>query len=240
MLIFITIGDTTGVESIPNSITWRSRTANIADASIGQGLAAVDTAEAHLDSYLRASEVENKSRQDRAVAYDDVLIACQDTVDVTRRAIEELEREGIAEGDTRMQGLRVTDLAVNYALVGWRVGRNRVLIGSDDGLFFASEGPRTPKGLVKDGTDRSKRPESHGKKSARLKERVTLLDSTLQSIDSIKEFRGAARDTGFIKELDAKRSYFRALRCVFRLNPLEFPLMISLIADVSTLRMLTT
>ncbi|KAF2231028.1 putative signal recognition particle [Viridothelium virens] len=201
-------------EDIPNNIAWRSRTANIADASIGQGLAAVETAAAHLDSFLSSPESKQRSRQDRAAAYDDVLIASQDTVDVTRRAIEELEREGVAEGDPRMQDLRVTDLAVNYALVGWRIGRYRILMGSDDGLSLPNEEPRFPTQSPNDGKDWRQRPESKGRKLARLRERVSLFDSILQSIDSIKELRGAARDAGFMKELEAQRSYFRALRCL--------------------------
>jgi signal recognition particle subunit SRP68 len=36
----------------------------------------------------------------------------------------------------------------------------------------------------------------------------------LQSIDSIKELRGAVRDAGFIAELDGQRAYFQALKCL--------------------------
>ncbi|KAL9084153.1 MAG: hypothetical protein Q9165_008201 [Trypethelium subeluteriae] len=201
-------------EDIPDSITWRSRTANIADASIGQGLAAVDTAATRLDSFLNSPESKGRGRQDRAAAYDDVLIASQDTVDVTRRAIEELEREGVAEGDPRMQDLRVTDLAVNYALVGWRIGRYRILMGSDDGLFLPNEESKLPTRSAKDDKDWRQRPESKGRKLVRLRERISLFDSILQSIDSVKELRGAARDAGFMKELEAQKSYFRALRCL--------------------------
>ena len=203
------------MENVPNTITWRSRKANIADASIGQGLAAVDAAESRLESFLSSPEAEGKSLYDRAAAYDDVLIASQDTVDVTRRAIEELEREGVAEGDPRMQDLRVTDLAVNYALVGWRVGRNRVLIGFDDGLSFSSVALRIPRSSKAGESEWIEKPESIGKKLARLRERATLFDSALQSIDSVKELRGAARDVHFMEELEAKTSYFRALRYVF-------------------------
>jgi signal recognition particle subunit SRP68 len=46
---------------------------------------------------------------------------------------------------------------------------------------------------------------------ARLRERIVLYDSILQSIDSIKELPGAA-ELSFREELDGKRAYFQALK----------------------------
>jgi signal recognition particle subunit SRP68 len=152
--------------------------------------------------------------KDRANAYDDVLIASQDAADATRRAIEELEKEGVDEGDARMQDLRVTSLAVNYGLIAWRVGRYRVLIGADDGLTFSASPPQKSRRPDKDGRDLVERVEPTGRKLARLRERVALYDAILQSIDSIKELRGAVRDTGFMAELDGQRAYFQALKCL--------------------------
>ena len=48
----------------------------------------------------------------------------------------------------------------------------------------------------------------------RLAERIVLYDATLQSIDSVKDLRGAARDSDFMVELDGKRAYFQALKCL--------------------------
>lgn len=180
------------------------------DAAIGQALVSVDAASAVLDQSSGA----NSSSKDRANAYDDVLIASQDTVDATRRAIEELEKEGVDEGDARMQDLRVTNLAVNYDLISWRVGRNRVLIGADDGLTFPPNPPQKPRRPRKDGKEWTEREEPTGRKLARLRERIALYDAILQSIDSVKELRGAARDTGFVSELDGQRAYFQALKCL--------------------------
>ncbi|KAL1599147.1 signal recognition particle subunit srp68 [Nothophoma quercina] len=190
-------------------ITWRGRTANIVDAAIGQALVSIEAASSSLDQSSASS-----SPKDRANAYDDILIASQDAVDATRRAIEELEKEGVDEGDARMQDLRVTNLAVNYDLISWRIGRNRVLIGSDDGLTFAPNPPQKPRRPRKDGKEWAEREEPTGRKLARLRERAALYDAILQSIDSIKELRGAARDTGFIAELDGQRAYFQALKCL--------------------------
>ncbi|KAF2837334.1 signal recognition particle protein [Patellaria atrata CBS 101060] len=203
----------TTVESIPNTITWRSRTANIADAAIGQALASVEVAEAKLSSFLTSADPSTTSKE-RAAAYDDILIASQDAADGTRHAIEELEKEGINEGDPRMQDLRVTSLAVNYAQISWRVGRNRVLIGEDDGADLKGERPRKPKRPRKDGKEWVEKEEGNGRKLARLRERVVLYDAILQSIDSIKELRGAVRDEAFVRELDGKRAYFQALKCL--------------------------
>jgi signal recognition particle subunit SRP68 len=199
-----------GLTSIDTQITWRGRAANIADAAIGQALASVDAASAVLDQSAGSST----SAKDRANAYDDILIASQDAVDATRRAIEELEKEGVDEGDARVQDLRVTNLAVNYDLISWRIGRNRVLIGADDGLTFPPNPPRQPRQPRKDGKVWAEREEPTGRKLARLRERVALYDAILQSVDSIKDLRGAARDTGFISELDGQRAYFQALKCL--------------------------
>jgi signal recognition particle subunit SRP68 len=199
--------------SVPDTITWRSRTANIVDAAIGQALASVSTAEARLVSYLESAPQDTSSK-DRAGAYDDVLIASQDTADATRHAIEELEKEGVTEGDSRMQDLRVTSLAVNYELIGWRVGRNRVLIGADDGAGLRHAQVRKTKRTRKDGKEWDEKEEGNGKKLARIRERVVLYDAILQSIDSVKDLRGAVRDAAFIEELDAKRAYYQALKCL--------------------------
>lgn len=199
--------------SAPNTVTWRKRTANIVDAAIGQALASVNTASTELSAYLASSSA-TTSAKDKAAAYDDVLIASQDATDATRRAIDELEKEGIDEGDSRMQDLRVTSLALNYDLISWRVGRNRVLIGSDDGMAFGPLPQQKPRHQRKDGKEWTEREEPTGRKLARLRERVALLDAILQSIDSIKELRGAARDASFMAELDGQRAYFQALKCL--------------------------
>lgn len=193
-----------------SEITWRGRTANVVDAAIGQALVSVDAASAALNQPTASFS----SPKDQANAYDDILIASQDAVDATRRAIEELEKEGIDEGDARMQDLRVTNLAVNYDLIAWRIGRNRVLIGPDDGLTFPPNPPQKPRRPRKDGKEWAEREEPTGRKLARLRERIALYDAILQSIDSIKDLRGAVRDTGFIAELDGQRAYFQALKCL--------------------------
>ncbi|KAK0261357.1 hypothetical protein B0A54_03526 [Friedmanniomyces endolithicus] len=197
---------------VPNSVTWRGRKANIVDASIGQALAAVTAAEARLRAYLSSNY--NASNRDKAAAYDEILTASQDAADATKRATEELEKERVDEGDPRMQDLRVTSLAVNYDLVSWRVGRNRVLIGDNDGLTFTAQQPKKPKRPRKDGTPYAEKGEPRSRKLARLRERLVLYDATIQSIDSVKELRGAMRDASFVTELEGKAAHFRALKCL--------------------------
>lgn len=202
------------VEKVPDRISWRGRTANIADAAIGQALASVYSATEKLRSYL-ASVTSEKSTREKAAAYDEILTASQDAVDATKRASEELTREGVSPSDPRQQDLAIVSLSANYSLVSWRIGRNRVLIGRDDGMLLEGESQtRKPKRPRKDGKEWVEKEEGTGRKLARLRERVVLYDATLQSIDSIKEMPGAARDTTFVEELDAKKDYFRALRCL--------------------------
>lgn len=202
----------TGPLEVPDSVTWRGRKANIVDASIGQALASVTAAEARLKAYL--AEQPSASAREKAAAYDDILIASQDAADASKRATDELERERVDESDARMQDLRVTSLSVNYDLVSWRVGRNRIMIGDNDGLTFEAQKQKKPARTRKDGTELPENEEGRGRKLARLRERVVLYDATIQSIESVKDLRGAMRDESFVQELEGKSAYFRALKCV--------------------------
>lgn len=197
-------------EDVPKSIKWRSRTVHIEDAAIAQALAAVSTAEQRLSSLIASNP--DLSTNEKASAYDEILIPSQDAVDATKTATEELSGEGVAPGDHRMQALQITRTAVNYDLVAWRIGRNRVLCGGRDGAVFEAETQRKPKRHRRDGKEWVTREESNGKKLARLRKRVVLYDATLQSLDSVKELPGVAADEAFMKELEAKRAYFAALR----------------------------
>lgn len=192
------------VQKLPESVTWRSRTVALDDASISQALAAASAAEERLTAWL-ADTGKSAPAKDQAAAYDNVIIASQDAVDATKTAIDDLVSEGVDAGDKRMQSLQITRTAVNYSLVGWRVGRNRVLCGEQDGLTFQEDNP------PKDSKE-AQRATSNGKKLNKLRERVVLYDSTLQSLEFILELPGVAGDTSFVQELEAKRRYFRALR----------------------------
>ena len=198
--------------NVPKTIRWRSREVSLQDASTAQALAAVSAAEAKLSSLLSSNP--NLNSKAKAAAYDDVLIPSQDAVDSTKTALDELSNEGVSPGDQRMQALQITRTAVNYALVGWRIGRNRVLCGSQDGAIFEDESSRKPRRPRKDGKIRKVQEEGTGRKLTRLRERVALYDATLQSLDSVKDLPGVAADQTFVQELDTKRDYFSALRCL--------------------------
>ncbi|KAJ6005457.1 Signal recognition particle subunit SRP68 [Penicillium sp. IBT 35674x] len=194
------------VQKLPESVTWRSRTVPLDDASISQALAAASAAEALLATWLTEAG-RSATAKDQAAAYDNVIIASQDAVDATKTAIDDLVSEGVDAGDKRMQALQITRTSVNYSLIGWRVGRNRVLCGGKDGLTFGDE-------QASANNKASKQNGGNGKKLNRLRERVVLYDSTLQSLDFILELPGVAADSAFVQDLEAKRGYFRALRCL--------------------------
>ena len=196
-------------ENVPKTIQWRSRVVNLEDAATATALAAVSNAESKLSAFLTAHP--DAAPQDKAAAYDEVLIPSQDAVDATKTALDDLSAEGIPQGDRRMQALQITRTAVNYALVGWRIGRNRVLCGKQDGALLESGIHRKPR---KDGKTTETHEESTGRKLTRLRERVVLYNSTLQSLDSVKELPGVAADQKFVQELEAKRAYFAALKCL--------------------------
>ncbi|KAJ5788540.1 hypothetical protein N7457_003530 [Penicillium paradoxum] len=195
------------VQELPQSVTWRSRTVPLDDASISQSLAAASAAEARLTTWL-ADAGNSATAKEKAAAYDNVIIASQDAVDATKTAIDDLASEGVDPSDKRMQALQITRTAVNYTLVGWRVGRNRVLCGDKDGLSFEEE--QAPA----NGKETAKHTAGNGKRLNKLRERVVLYDSTLQSLDFILELPGVAADSAFVQDLEAKRHYFRALRCL--------------------------
>lgn len=196
-------------ENVPKTIQWRSRLVNLEDAATAEALAAVSNAESKLSAFLTANP--DAAPQGKAAAYDEVLIPSQDAVDATKTALDELSAEGISQGDRRMQALQITRTAVNYALVEWRIGRNRILCGRQDGALLEPEIYRNSR---KDGKTTVIQEESTGRKLTRLRERVVLYDSTLQSLDSVKELPGVAADQKFVEELEPKRAYFAALRCL--------------------------
>ncbi|KAL8712031.1 MAG: hypothetical protein Q9220_003727 [cf. Caloplaca sp. 1 TL-2023] len=200
------------VQDVPKTISWRSRTVNLEDATTAQALAALATGEAKLSSFLSANP--DAHRKAKATAYDDVLIPCQDAVDATKTAIDELTAEGVPQGDPRMQSLQITRTAVNYNLVERRIGRNRVLCGDQDGATFEPEPVKKLNKPRADGKPRLPEAESKGRQLSRLKERVVLYDSTLQSLESVKELPGVAADQTFVRELEGKKAYFSALRCL--------------------------
>ncbi|MCJ1378690.1 hypothetical protein MMC17_001789 [Xylographa soralifera] len=199
-------------KDLPKTISWRSRTVTIEDANIAQALAAASIAEQKLTSSLSANS--EQPVKERAGAYDEVLLPSQDAVNATKTAIDELTADGVAQGDQRMQGLQITRTAVNYALVGWRIGRNRVLCGRGDGAHLDPELNRRPKRSREDSEPMATSTESSSKRIARLRERVALYDTILQSLDSVKELPGVAADQIFLEELGTKRLYFASLRCL--------------------------
>nr|KMM70532.1 hypothetical protein CPAG_06843 [Coccidioides posadasii RMSCC 3488] len=201
-------------QELPETITWRSRTVKLEDASISQALGAAAAAESELSIWMSSPKGQHASPKDKAAKYDNVIIASQDAVDATKTAIDELSNDGVDQGDQRMQALQITRTSVNYALVGWRVGRNRVLCGPEDGLQFEAEKFRSTKRPKIQRNLKAPKEESTGKKLARLRERVVLYDAILQSLDSVKELPGVAGDAEFMDELSATRNYFLALRCL--------------------------
>ncbi|KMQ43043.1 signal recognition particle [Trichophyton rubrum] len=200
-------------QTFPQTITWRSRTVKIEDSAISQALASAASAEAQLAGWIAKQGGQKASAKETAANYDNVIIASQDAVDATKAAIDELTSEGTDQGDARMQSLQITKTAVNYRLVGWRVGRNRVLCGDADGLNFTPPAAVRRKGKEEDGAETSKQ-ESLGRRISRLREHVVLYDSILQSLESVKELPGVAADAAFVRELEAKLSYFKSLRCL--------------------------
>ncbi|KAK4103534.1 hypothetical protein N658DRAFT_421395 [Parathielavia hyrcaniae] len=194
----------------PTTLTWRGREVKIEDAAIAIAWATVGTARGQLSDKLASAG--NLRPRDMAGAYDEILVASQDAVDATKQAIDELRAEGVTQGDPRMQSLQITRTAVNFEMISWRIGRNRVLVGENDGVkteFGAAS--RTKKRTEEPETARGK-DKAPGRQIARLKEKVVLYDGILQSLESIKELPGVANDRDLFGRLEATSQYFTALK----------------------------
>jgi signal recognition particle subunit SRP68 len=193
-------------ESVPKSITWRSRTVELEDAAIATALGLVQNAIKQLSEKL--SSTGRAHAKDMAAAYDDVLILSQDAVDATKQAIDELISERVGSGDKRMQSLQITRTAVSYDMISWRIGRNRVLAGDMDGAAiesFVGDHKKNKKHKLDEEP-------ATGRKLAHLREKVVLYDAILQSLDSIRELPGVAADSNFVEEINAKNEYFTSLK----------------------------
>ncbi|KAF4919458.1 Signal recognition particle subunit SRP68 [Colletotrichum viniferum] len=200
--------DNTDAENAPRTLTWRSREVRIEDAAISLAWGRVEEAKAQLTQ--RWPSLADAEPREVAAAYDGVLEATQDAADATKEAIDDLRGEGVSQSDPRMQSLQITRTAVNYEMISWRIGRNRVLTGSDDGLvenYSVSQ-----KKSRKDPAVKKREEETPSRKAAKLKELVALYEGTLQSLDAANELPGVANDEGLAGQLEAFAGYFRALK----------------------------
>ncbi|KAK4193797.1 signal recognition particle subunit SRP68 [Podospora australis] len=204
-----------GTDGAPTTLTWRGRQVKIEDAAIAIAWAATGAARNQLSEKLTSAGA--LPPRQMAGLYDEILAASQDAVDATKQAIDELKAEGVPQSDSRMQGLQITRTAVNYETISWRIGRNRVLIGEDDGAKLSFGAPATKKRKqteTEQAADEPARVEPLGRQVARLKEKVVLYDGILQNLESIKELPGVANDQELSSRLDATSQYFTALKCL--------------------------
>lgn len=200
-----------GAESAPRTLNWRSRVVQIEDAQIAVAWGTVQGATIRLQENL--AKLKTKDSHEVAGAYDEILTATQDTVDATKQAIDELREEGVGQGDASMQSLQITRTAVNYEMISWRIGRNRVLTGPHDGATEEYGSLRRKKNTKAGAavTEQSRELPS-SRKLAKLKEKVALYDGILQNLESIKELPGIAADEELAAKIAAFDRYFEALK----------------------------
>ncbi|RDA83189.1 hypothetical protein CP532_1235 [Ophiocordyceps camponoti-leonardi (nom. inval.)] len=202
--------DASAAQDIPKTLTWRSRQVQIEDAQISQAWASVLAAKSRLTEHL--AQATDREPRKVAAAYDELLTATQDAVDATKQAIDELKAEGVAQSDSRMQSLLIARTAVNYEMISWRIGRNRVLTGTQDGAPDEYDLPRRNRANTKSQTAKQQHKLPTSRKLARLREKVALYDGTLQSLKSIKELPGVAADESLSTNIQAFENYFDSLR----------------------------
>ncbi|KAM4056829.1 RNA-binding signal recognition particle 68 domain-containing protein [Hirsutella rhossiliensis] len=204
--------DGSAAQGVPGTLTWRSREVQIEDAQISLAWASVDGAKSSLAKTLAGAK--NREPYEVAAAYDELLTATQDAVDATKQAIDELKNEGVSQSDARMQRLQITRTAVNYEMISWRIGRNRVLTGRQDGAPEEYGSLRRKKAKAAPSATKKERELPTSRKLARLKEKVALYDGILRSLESIKELPGIAADEPLATKVDAFGKYFESLKCL--------------------------
>lgn len=204
------VSDVSAAQGVPGTLTWRSREVQIEDAQISLAWASVDGAKSRLAATLAGDK--DREPYEMAAAYDELLTATQDAVDAAKQAIDELKNEGVSQSDPRMQRLQITRTAVNYEMISWRIGRNRVLTGRQDGAPEEYDSLRRKKAKAAPSAANKERELPTSRKLARLKEKVALYDGILQSLESIKELPGIAADEPLATKVDAFGKYFESLR----------------------------
>jgi signal recognition particle subunit SRP68 len=201
-----------GTSDLPSMLSWRGRTVKLEDAAISQALGLAVVREKDVTAKIQSYVDGTISAEDFAASYDDIINARQEAVDATKAAISEILTEGVDPSDERIQSLQITRTAVNYAVIEWRVGRNRLLCGPSDGMLFEPAQPKSNRKTEKTRKPRTPKDEATGRKIARLRKRVALYDAIVQSIDAVRALPGVTRETAFMEELAGKRNYFQALR----------------------------
>jgi len=119
-----------GVEQalLVNEVDWRGRRAPVEEADIAVALGAAKKAEEELGKVLDGKKAGSGSGGKRtAEDFDGVLAAWQECVDEAKKAIDKAHGQGVSGADPRLQKLQLIYTYVNYGLIGWRVGRNRVM-----------------------------------------------------------------------------------------------------------------
>ena len=199
-----------GSEPETKTITWRGRVVVIQDPSVATAWSAVEISKARLAEAV-ASKWPDYLPKDKAASFDDLLLASHDAVDATKTAIDELRAESVTQSDNRIQSLLIARTAMSYEMVSWRIGRNRVLSGDHDGATMDSS-PDTKRRQKRAAEEQRLRNEPPSKQLSRLKEKVALYNSTLQSLDTVKELPGVSQDEALSVTLDATNKYFLALK----------------------------
>ena len=132
-----------GVEQtlLVNEVDWRGRRASVEEMDIAVALGAAKRAEEELGGVMEGKRAGSGSGGKRmAEDFDGVLAAWQECVDETKKAIDKAHGEGVSGADQRLQKLQLIYTYVNYGLIGWRVGRNRVMAEEiERGLSEAEE-----------------------------------------------------------------------------------------------------
>ena len=115
-----------GVENaaVINSVNWRGRVAPVEVGDIAVALGAAQKTEQELRKTMEGKKAGSKRSADD---FDEVLLAWQECVDETKKAIDKARGEGVGGADPRLQKLQLIYTYVNYGLIGWRIGRNRVM-----------------------------------------------------------------------------------------------------------------
>lgn len=202
------------LRGLPQEFTWQAHTVKIEDATISQALGAAYKAESDLRTWAASEAGKAASLDEKVEQYDRVIIESQNAVDAAKSVIDGLMEANVDQGDKRMQDLQVTRTGLTFGFASWRIGRNRVACGKEDGFDFDAaeiEGKDEKRSnITQNGA--SSFSKSGSKLLDQLRKRLALYDGIIRDIDLVRDLPGISADSRNIADLEAKRRYFQALR----------------------------
>ncbi|KAK7208011.1 hypothetical protein BZA70DRAFT_272719 [Myxozyma melibiosi] len=175
-----------------DSITWRSHTAHLRDATVAAAIVSARGADEGLSKTLADAKTETS-----APAFDPALLAWQDAVDAIHETIVEANSSAGDDVQARVQELYIVSTFASYNLIARRIARDNLLASS----LRTSLEAGTKKGAPVKSS------------ASKLRALSGIYDAILQSIAQIVDLPGVASDEPLSDALASLQKYYSAHKC---------------------------